>query len=493
MVRVRRAADGHAREAARRLVAARLGRLRGLPQKIGQIVSLLELGGEASPFAPLGEAAPPVPAREAFRWIADELGAPVESIFRALDERGAAASLGQVHRGVLADGRDVAVKVQFPDVRSALDADLAAIGWLAAPLSAKRSGFDLREYQRELRASLLRELDYGLEVQALRSAAARRREIPGLLTPDPVEAWCTSRVLTMTWIAGDRIEAVADWPEPDRQAAATILLRFFLRGCFTWGSLHADPHPGNVRFVRSGADVQVGVLDFGCTRELGARERQALYQLCANGTALGEVELLEAYRVLGFNPDLLAPIEGRLREVTRILCEPFHTDGPFDVRSWSISARLADTLGDDRWNFRFAGPAALIFFIRAVQGLITYLTSLGARLDWRRELLSLPVSARPSASEPGSLVSSSGVRMPDTALRLRIRVVRGGTPVAQLAFGTGAVGHLADLVPEDMIDRIRARGLSLDAIAAETVARGCPPGELFTLAEDDLTVRVWIE
>jgi predicted unusual protein kinase regulating ubiquinone biosynthesis (AarF/ABC1/UbiB family) len=497
VLRSRRQPAGPGRDAARRLIAARMGRLRGLPHKIGQILSLGELEAEAPLFSALTDAADPVPARESFDWIAREIGAPLSQVFRRLDERGAAASLGQVHRGELLDGRAVAVKIQYPGVRDSLDADLAALRWLSAPLSAQRSGFDLREYRDEMRRNLLRELDYEHEVAALQRFATRAIDVPGLATPVPVEEWCTPRLITMSWVDGDRIEATRTWPASARHDAALALLRVFLRGCFTWHELHADPHAGNLRFRRDGRQGCLGVIDFGCVKSVNDVESDGLRRLAQDGGSMTSGELLDTYVAIGFNPRLLEPIARRLHAVTGVLFEPFCLQGPYDPREWRLSERLADVLGEDRWNFRFAGPASLLFLIRAFQGLVTYVNALGARIDWRAELLAIPRRAAPPPGLPRderpAPLTIPGDLTTMAATTLRLRVLRDGEQTVQLSFAATAAGHLEDLIPQELVGSLRDRGIDLRQLADGIVASGYEPRDLFTLEEDGKTVRVWLE
>lgn len=495
LFRAQRRDGGSGRETARRLVASRMGRMRGLPQKIGQILSLAELDGGTPLFSELTDAAEPAPAAQSFAWIAREIGAPIAQVFRHLDERGAAASLGQVHRGELHDGQVVAAKVQFPGMHESIGADLSALGWLAAPLSARRSGFNLDDYRAEMRRSLERELDYEQEASALRRFAGRAHEIEGLVTPVPIDRFCTPRLITMSWVPGDRVQAARRWPDTARHEAALVLLRLFLRGSFVWRELHADPHAGNIRFARQDDGVRVGVIDFGCVKTLSAAESDALRRLAQDGADLTDGEFLDTYVALGFDPRLLAPMAGRLRAVTAVLFEPFHARGPFDTRHWDVSARLAEVLGDDRWNFRFAGPASLLFVIRAFQGLVQYLRAFEATLDWRRELLAIPrdaASRRPRVDRPHAH-DSSGDSMVMLTSNLRLLVERNGETVVRLAYPASAAAHLADLVPSDLAERLRARGISLARLAESTVAAGFPPGDLFQLSDDSSKVRVWLD
>jgi predicted unusual protein kinase regulating ubiquinone biosynthesis (AarF/ABC1/UbiB family) len=489
VARARRHAPGPGRAAAERLVARRMGRLRGLPQKVGQILSLGELDGGGSRYAALTESAPQAPARDSFTWITRELGRPLRDAFLSIDPRAAAASLGQVHRAVLPDGRTVAVKVQYPDVAGAVDADLAAIGLLAAPVTARREGFDADGYRAELRRVLTAELDYRGEAEALRRFAARRHEVPGLVTPEPIDGYCTDRVLTMTWVDGDTVAEARTWPLADRRAAMRTLVRCFLRGCFVWHEVHADPHAGNLRFSRTAEGVQVGLLDFGCTRRLTPAEAHGLFQLAAHGAILDETALAGAWSALGFPAAVTAGLRHRLREVTRILVEPFSTDGPFDAATWLVADRLAAALGDDRWTFRFAGPPALLFLIRAFQGLVVYARALDAAVDWRAELHAVPAPAA-AASSATPLPEESSTMASDA---LKVEVVRDGQRVVAITFPAGAVAHLADLVPSDLHEKVRHRGISLEALARDAVARGCPPGDLVALDDAGTRVRVWLE
>ena len=495
--RARRPADV---AAARRRLVAHMGRLHGLPQKIGQILSLGELDddGEESVYRTLTESRDATPARVAFGWIAAELGAPADTLFRSIDPQGSAASLGQVHRATLADGREVAVKVQYPWIRDTLSADLRALGWLVAPLTAHRRGFDLRRYRDEMRRLLLTELDYTREAETLRRYAAHRAEVPWLVTPDPIHGLCTSRLLTMTWVNGDPFERVREWPERDRREIGRQLVELFLRGALSWGELHADPHPGNLRFRRHRHGVEIGLLDFGCTQQLTSGARAALRRMLETGPTPAVPDLRATYAALGFDLDLLDPMLDRLGAVTQLLTEPFHTPGPFDLGAWRLSARLAEILGDDRWNFRFAGPATLIGFIRAFQGLTRYVSALGVPVDWHAVTTAVlhanpPATSSAMTEDPPMPPPSATTDAPSDSTALRIRVTRRGEQVVLLTFKPTLAAQLPDLIPEDLKPRLKAQHVDIAQLAARAKANGYPPGDLFTLDDGEKTVRVWLE
>jgi predicted unusual protein kinase regulating ubiquinone biosynthesis (AarF/ABC1/UbiB family) len=322
IARARRAGPG--REAARRLVATRMGELRGLPQKIGQMLSLSEIESGAALYTPLAESTPAAPATDSFRWIAESLGAPLSTHFRVIARKAAAASLGQVHRATLHDGREVAVKVQYTQVAGTIDADLAALGVLAAPVTLGRSGFDVAAYRSELGRSLRAELDYTAEAAALRRFAAWRGEVPGVMTPAPIDALCTPRVLTMTWVSGDTVASARQWPWTARADAVRTLVRVFLRGCFVWRELHADPHAGNLRFLRRGDTAEVGI----STSAARGRSRPRTRRLVAarpHDRRDDRRRTRRGWADLGFPPEVTDRLQHRLRAVTAILFEPWLT------------------------------------------------------------------------------------------------------------------------------------------------------------------------
>lgn len=494
MAQARRRGAG---EAGSRAIAARMAELRGLPQKIGQILSLGDFDADSGAFDALTESAQAVPASDSFAWIEAELGRPIGALFSEVDARGVAASLAQVHRGVLHDGRTVAIKVQYPNLASGLDVDLAALGWLSAPLSAHRRGYGLTAYRQEMRRALLEELDYTRETEALRRFASRAATMPGLRSPLPVDGLCTDRLITMTWIDGVPFRGTRTWPVADRTAAALTLVRLFLRGVFEWGELHADPHPGNLRFHQAPGGVHVGLIDLGCVYRVPDAVRDVFGALATNPPDTSD-SLLELYTSAGFDADLLAPMAGRLSAVTGILFEPFHQQGPYDVRTWRLGERLAEALGDDRWTFRFAGPASLIYFLRSLAGLVQYVRGLDAVLDWRQELLDAASSRvrDPRAVHRAAAPSapSGSTLMPQLrATTLRLSVVRGGRPVVALSFGAAVVERLHELVPVELAESIARRGIDIASIGAAAAVSGGQPGPVFDFEDGETTVKVWLE
>lgn len=224
----------------------------------------------------------PFPFEEARRTVEGELGGRLRHLFRAFDPAPvAAASLSQIHRALLHDGRAVAVKVQRPGLRAVVDEDMAALAE-AAELLDRHTRFGRRyEFARlaeEFKRSLLAELDFRVEAQNLRALRENLEDFDLLLVPEPHEPLCSERVLTMDFVRGRKVTGLA--PDAlrrvDGPALAGQLFRAYLRQILVDGFFHADPHPGNVLLVRGG---RLALLDLGMVARLGPTLQQRLLSL----------------------------------------------------------------------------------------------------------------------------------------------------------------------------------------------------------------------
>jgi len=213
----------------------------------------------------------PFPYEDVERIVGEELGVRLSKAFSRFDRTPiAAASLGQVHRAALRDGREVAVKVQRPNVGEQVLRDMETMGEVASFLdrhsnAACRVG--LERMVAELRQSLLRELDYRLEAQNMVAIGANLSKFPRLVIPQPVAGYATERVLTMDYIGGQKITAVSPLvlAEASSRDLAEELFRAYLHQVILDGQFHADPHPGNVLLTD---DRRLALLDLGMVSRL---------------------------------------------------------------------------------------------------------------------------------------------------------------------------------------------------------------------------------
>ncbi|MGH6657747.1 MAG: ABC1 kinase family protein [Actinocrinis sp.] len=265
-----------------------LGELKGGAMKFGQALSVFEavLPDElARPYRAaltgLQENAPALPAATVHKSLAAAFGPQWRDKFQSFDDKpAAAASIGQVHRAVWGDGRDVAVKIQYPGAGKALLGDLNQLGRVSRLFGMLVPGIEVKPLIAELRARIAEELDYAAEAAAQSTYAKGYADDPDISVPDVVEQAGT--VLITDWLSGIPLATIiASGTQAQRDRAGTLLVRFLYSGPARVGLLHADPHPGNFRLIPAGpgenpdeadpddpAQWRFGVLDFGAVNRL---------------------------------------------------------------------------------------------------------------------------------------------------------------------------------------------------------------------------------
>ncbi|POG45034.1 ABC transporter ATP-binding protein [Streptomyces sp. ZL-24] len=233
-----------------------LGELKGGAMKLGQALSVFEsalpeeiAGPYRAALTKLQEAAPPLPAGTVHAVLAERIGEDWREYFLEFEDKpSAAASIGQVHRGVWHDGREVAVKVQYPGAGEALLSDLAQLSRFARLLGPLVPGMDIKPLIKEMRERVSEELDYELEAQSQREHAEEFADDPDVVIPGVVHQ--SDQVLVTEWMDGIPLaDVIADGTPEQRDRAGQLLARFLFSGPARTGLLHADPHPGNFRLL----------------------------------------------------------------------------------------------------------------------------------------------------------------------------------------------------------------------------------------------------
>ncbi len=368
-----------------------LGQLKGAAMKAGQMLSLQDtlLPPEvAAVLRSLQKQAPRIP----FEVVLGELRAEIpdfERVFAHIEpEAFAAASIGQVHRATLADGREVAVKIQYPGIDRVVEADLGNLRRVLKTLLGLVSSVDFDPVWRELRARLREELDYLHEAESLRRMAALHADVPDVVIPRVVDEATTRSVLTMDYVPGlSPDEACSDrYRQELKDQWGLVLFDLLLRGLFTHRFLHADPNLANFAFLPDG---RVVVYDLGCTKEVPARLARGYAELCF---AVLEERVDDVPRVLArmgvrrgdgepLSDELVAPyVESVLKVVHDARPYRFGEDGRVHRRIFdAVSSNLGDTAG-----IRF--PRDIVFVNRTVVGLFGNLSRLKATGPWREHV-----------------------------------------------------------------------------------------------------------
>jgi predicted unusual protein kinase regulating ubiquinone biosynthesis (AarF/ABC1/UbiB family) len=377
---------------ARRL-AARLARLRGAAMKIGQLVSLQ---GEdvlppefAQALAVLRAQASPMPPEQVRRALGREYGKGWERRFAHFDwEPMAAASIGQVHRAIARNGRDLALKIQYPGVARSIASDVDNVAVLLRLFNLLPLGIDVGGMAAEAKRQLAQEADYEAESRFLERYAKLVAGEPGLVVPRVHWDLTTPRIMAMDFMPGEPLESLASAPQARRDAVGTLLERLLFRELFEFRVMQTDPNFAN--YLWQPDTGRVVLLDFGATMRFPeafvakyARITRAV--IAGDREAVAQEAIAIGYAGPGDSPERLAAVT----EVIFLVCEPLRHRGRYDFPGSDLPARVRD-LGYDlafRQGLVRAPPPETIFLHRKLVGGFLLLARIGARVDARALVL----------------------------------------------------------------------------------------------------------
>ena len=397
-------------ETAMKMVGA-LGQMKGAAMKLGQFASFIDTEFIPDEYreiyqeqlAKLRTDAPAMPWEKVEKVLEEEYeGEPLSELFAEFDpEAFAAASIGQVHRAELLDGRAVAVKIQYPGIAEALDADLRNAGTIVRLARALAPGLDAKEIAAELRERVMEELDYEYEAQNQRSFARAYRDHPFIYVPEVITRLSRRRVLVTELVEGIGFEEIKQLPADERSRFGEIVYRGSFGSIYHLQHFNADPHPGNYVLL---ADGRVAFLDFGMTKKLD-HEQIVLEQRAVDAAFHEDPELLrKALHDLGFvkNPSKLDA--ERLMEHTKAVSGWFLEDREIEISARRVM-KIIESTNDPRSEYydlmrRESVPADELMGRRMEIGVVAVLGQLRAKRNWHR-IMREWVYADPPATELG--------------------------------------------------------------------------------------------
>ncbi|HEY9241556.1 MAG TPA: AarF/ABC1/UbiB kinase family protein [Streptosporangiaceae bacterium] len=387
-----------------------LGELKGGAMKLGQALSIFEAalppeiaGPYRATLTKLQESAPPLPARTVHEVLAGDLGPGWRDTFREFeDQPKAAASIGQVHRAIWRDGRQVAVKIQYPGAGRALLSDFNQISRAGRLFGVLMPGLEVKPLLDELRARIAEEIDYQLEATSQQAFATAYAGDPDIYVPQVVQA--TDHVIITEWMDGTPLSRIIeDGSQEERNRAGILFTRFLFSGPARAGLLHADPHPGNFRML---ADGRLGVLDFGAVDRLPDGLPPFIGKLLRLIHEDGDIrEAEDELRAQGFVRPGIEVDPDALYAFLAPLAEPSRLDTFKFSREWlrSEAVRVTDPRSSNL-SRRLNLPPSYVLIHRVSTEGIGVLCQLGSEGPFRAELIRwMPGYATdgPAAGRPG--------------------------------------------------------------------------------------------
>lgn len=396
-----------------RRVADQLAHLRGAAMKVGQLLSMD--AGELLPpelreiLARLRADARPMPMSQLVAVLDAEWGAGWDRHFERFSFTPlAAASIGQVHAARLKAGHPLAIKVQYPGVRESIASDVDNVATLLRIFGLLPRGIDFSPLLEEAKQQLQDEADYRREGALLARYGELLAGDGNFVLPALIKELSTRSVLSMTFVEGTPVEALADAPQHERDRVMHGAFALFFRELFEFRLMQTDPNFANYRY--DAASGRLGLLDFGATRSLPDTLVDNYRQLLAAGLAGDRAALEHAAQAIGyFSVDIAARHRQQVIDIFILACEPLRCDGPYDFAGSGLALRMRDlglSLGRDR-DFWHSPPIDAIMLHRKAAGLYLLAARLQARVNIRQIFLSQTSSPPPrhSTKDPSCVPS----------------------------------------------------------------------------------------
>ncbi len=405
---------------ARQLLEA-LGTLKGPIMKVGQILSTIP---EALPpeyaraLQELQSNAPPMGWPFVRRRMKAELGDAWETKFKTFGhDAAAAASLGQVHKATLHDGRLVACKLQYPDMIAAIEADLNQLKLVFSLYERADNAVDTKHIHAELAARLREELDYALEARYCALYGEMLKAEPTVSVPQVVPELSTSRLLTSTWLDGEKILDYKSAPQEKRNAIAMNLFRAWYVPLYYYGVIHGDPHLGNYSLRKDGG---LNLLDFGCVRIFRPAFVGGVIDLYKALQENDTARAVHAYESWGFE-NLSKDLVDILNTWARFLYGPLLEDKVRVIGEAKGGMYGRETAAEVHKRLRAAGgvtiPREFVFMDRAALGLGSVFIHLQAKINWHTLFNDMIAGfdAADVARRQAEILPRHGLALPDVA------------------------------------------------------------------------------
>lgn len=472
-----------------------LGQSRGLPAKIGQYMTMDS--DDQALRESLNNSLEPIPFEEVLELISSAYGKPWDTVFKKLDKSCKTASLGQVHFGKLKDGTEVAVKVQYPEIAMAVEAEMNLMGWLPKVGPVAKWGFKMDGYRDAFWHNFSEELDYRVEAGHQENYRQKIPPLERIVVPEIISDLTKPNILVQKKEEGFDLDKAETMMPEQKQAMGRLLLQHYIHMLFRHGFVHADPQPANFAFRQYKKDYFVLIIyDFGSVLEISDEVRLALLRIILALRDRESLDPVTCLAALGFDPEKLKDLQPTLPALMSVLFEPFLVEAPYDVKEWRMSERFDQIVGEMKWWFRSSAPPELIFLMRTLHGLTTMLRRLDVALPWQFIMDKILSDIYPQARALTLPPVEGGSQSPtfDSMARyLKVHVVKANGNKVSLTMPGRCADDIEGVMDEPVKESIHKQNIDLVSIQDKARKSGFVPQVLFELHDEERDMKVWLE
>ncbi|EPE6793446.1 ABC1 kinase family protein [Vibrio alginolyticus] len=367
-----------------------LAHLRGAAMKLGQMLSM-DAGDVLEPeladiLSRLRSNADPMPAKQLNAVMESSLGTNWKAEFLSFNFKPiASASIGQVHQAYSDAGDNLAVKVQYPGIRKSIDSDVDNVGTLLKVVGLIPESVDYKGLLEEAKKQLHDEADYAREAQFAIRYHDAFKEHPHFVVPKIHTGSCSDSVLAMEFIDGSPIEQIEHYDQSTRDFVMHSLLELLFRELFEFKMVQTDPNFANYLYIEN--TRQIGLLDFGATREYSERFSTGYRQAFASVVNNDEQGLNNALEQIGFFSQTILPDQRQaILDLVKMACEPMLVDEPYDFKASGLAQKLreAGTILSMEQEYWHTPPADALFLHRKIGGMYLLAARIGAKVNIRQ-------------------------------------------------------------------------------------------------------------
>ena len=407
---------------------------------------------------------------------------------------GIPGSLGEVHKGVLKNGSEVAIKIQYPGIESKIQSQLLSLlsaAGIVAKLNSQK--FNYNEYLEYFSKNLKVETDYIQEAENQYFFYEKLKSYSNILIPKVHQYYSSSDILVQDWLEYLNIEQINVFSMEQKKSLANDLFEIFLIQFFKLKKIHGDFHIGNIGFTRDFPN-KIVLIDFGAILNLNPAYVKVLSETVYTMRRRNKFDALDVFQKLGFNKNFLYPIYKDLPAILEIFLRPFCTLKPFVPSNWNFQKESSSLLNKHKMLFRMAGPPWFLMLMRTFTGLTSCFKLLSDEIntyDLVERYLQEYIEENPISTV--KTISQDPIQISDRARFLCVRLLENGQEKVFLEMPARSCENLEDIIPDNVKNNLIELGYNIYEMKEKIISSNFIPQLILDVKIDERIIRVWLE